>query len=108
MQVEIWGREATYFIIMPRASLPALLGKEGEAGSRAAWLGAWALELGDLSLNLGSVALELYDLGYVTLFLCGSVSTLQNRDLNHKSIAGLEVGQLSISQMRMLRSRGCQ
>lgn len=70
-------------------------GQEGEAGSRAAWLGAWALESGGLSLNLGSAASEPCDLAYVTLLLCGSVSPLQNGDLNHKCITGLEVGQLS-------------
>lgn len=39
--------------------------------------------------------LESCDLAYVTLLLCGSVSPLQNGDLNHKCITGLEVGQLS-------------
>jgi len=40
IQVEVLGRSHTYFIILPRASLPALLGQEGEALRRAAWLGA--------------------------------------------------------------------
>lgn len=70
--------EATYFIILPRASLSALLDKEGEAVSRAAWLGAWVLVPGGLSLQPVFATLELCDLGQGTSLSGGSVSSLQS------------------------------